>query len=142
MFLYVSSNPADVLEILRGAGTKSACDSSLGACDTATMLEIYNGAGTNAAWKCCEKHSRKKTQKGAQQNACRLDFRRQPSQNVFRKTPDSAPKLSQFSHLLTTLRYDGLLGSQAYPSDTKDSKCSPGDTNTVPAGTKIQPSSD
>ena len=36
----------------------------------------------------CEKRSRKKTDKGAQQNACRVDFWRQRSQNVSQKAPN------------------------------------------------------
>ena len=40
------------------------------------------------ASESCEKRSRKKTHERAQQNACRLDFRRQRSQSVAQKAPN------------------------------------------------------
>ena len=60
--------------------------------NTHRMLPGLNNFLPKPASEHCEKRSRTKTDKGSQQNACRLDFGRQRSQNVSQKAPNGAPK--------------------------------------------------
>ena len=77
-----------------GTDTPKACPDMAAACHCGALcifhrLQCTQGTGTSdPASEHCEECTRKRKDKGAQQNACRLDLGRQRSQNVSQKAPN------------------------------------------------------